>query len=61
MTQLNTLIDDFKLNEGNATKDYKIAKETVYENLMVLKVMFTSIQVRIHSDNQELLITHDEL
>lgn len=44
VSELDKLITGYQLNEGNKTTNYTIDKDTVYENLMVLKVMFTSIQ-----------------
>ena len=49
MSELDKLITGYQLNEGNKTTNYTIDKDTVYENLMVLKVMFTSIQVGLHT------------
>eukprot|EP00116_Pleurobrachia_bachei_P010911 sb/3471173/ len=41
--QLSSIVNGFGLNDGIEEK-YTITKETVYENLMVLQVLFTSIQ-----------------
>ena len=42
--QLERIVAGFGLNNG-IEEPYTITKETVYENLMVLQVLFTSIQV----------------
>ena len=43
------LVNGYNLNNPNDTvEDYNVeTEETVYENLMVLKVLFTSIQVHL--------------